>query len=190
MPPRSIKVVKLMELEQPPTQDTLTYSDDAHEISPINEVKSESDEPSEKEAVKDTDSDDLEELVKEYQKEKRQKQKANEPRATCQHCDKEMSMKSLRYSHQKNCKKDPINSPPPPPPPPTPVEPVRMKSRSPRKKATVKKEEVIAYKIEEPVKEEIKEPLTTNYVRLAEQQRSARITQKSQRMKKLASQAF
>ena len=98
MPPRSIKVVKLMEREQPPTQDTLTYSDDSREISTINEVKSESDEPSEIEAIKDTDSDDLEELVKEYQKVKRQKQKANEPRATCQHCDKEMSMKSLRYS--------------------------------------------------------------------------------------------
>ena len=100
MPSRSIKVVKI----EPQVQ-----------VDPeVKEVEVEVEEHQ-------TDgSEDLEALVQEYTRGQKLKQKANEVKAQCQHCDKVMSSKSLKYSHQKNCKKDPSNNPVEPEPEPEP----------------------------------------------------------------------
>jgi len=134
-------------------------------------------------------SEDLDELVKQYTKEKKQKQRAMEEKAECQHCGKQMSAKSLKYSHKRNCKKDPSNAPAPPPPPPAPEPTAKIRSR----KTVVKKQKAEPepeYVIQSAPPEDIKQPFTTSYVRLMELQRSARTQQKQQRMKTLASQAF
>ena len=105
----------------------------------------------------------------------------------CQYCDKEMSAKSLKYSHQKNCKEDPINKPPPPPPPtPEPIV-AKPKRRAPVKKTMIEQDTI---EIQPPVKEEITQPFTTNYIRLATVQHAERNELKKKRMKSLASQAF
>jgi hypothetical protein len=98
MPPRSIKVVKI----EP-------------QVELVPEVKE-----VEVEEHQTDGSEDLEALVQEYTRGQKLKQKANEVKAQCQHCDKVMSSKSLKYSHQKNCKKDPRNIPSEPEPEPEP----------------------------------------------------------------------
>ena len=110
MPPRSIKVVEMNpQVEEP------THEDEAE----LAQEQVQAEEPSDQ---CDVDSDDLAVLVKEYANERRHKLKESAPKVVCQYCDKEMSAKSLKYSHQKNCKEDPINKPPPPPPPtPEPI---------------------------------------------------------------------
>ena len=183
MPPRSIKVVKI----EPAHIDTAEKEKEYEEEEPV---------PSEENPIEnnDDDSEDLEALVQEYTKERKLKQRANEVKSQCQHCDKLMSSKTLKYSHQKNCKKDPINNalepePEPEPEPGPEPEPPKQIARKPSP-ATVKRIETKTdYEIQPDV--EIKQPsLTTNYVHLKEVQRVARHDQKVKRMKILASQAF
>ena len=175
MPPRSIKVVEMNpQVEEP------THEDEAE----LAQEQVQAEEPSNQ---CDVDSDDLAVLVKEYANERRHKLKESAPKVVCQYCDKEMSAKSLKYSHQKNCKEDPINKPPPPPPP-TP-EPIiaKPKRRAPVKKTMIEQDTI---EIQPPVKEEITQPFTTNYIRLATVQNAERNELKKKRMKSLASQAF
>ena len=176
MPPRSIKVVEMnAKVEEPVDEVEQAEEQEEHE-----EV---SNEP-------DIDSDDLAVLVKEYANERRHKLKESQPRTLCQYCDKAMSAKSLKYSHQKNCKQDPRNQPAPPPPTPEP-EPVviKTKRRIPVKR-TILKEKHETVEIHPPTKEDIKEPFTTSYVRLATVQNMERVELKKKRMKTLVSQAF
>lgn len=182
MPPRSIKVIHLNQEPAPPEQPLV-------EDSPIEaEQLVQEEEPSEQ-YEPDVDSDDLEDLVKEYTKQKKQKRRETEQKVGCNHCGKQMSAKSLRYSHQMNCKADPANQPPPPPPP-LPTEPVKMKIKRSasvaRSKPKAKPETETEHVIIAPEPEELKPSLTTNYVRLMELKRS----QKQSRIKSLASQAF
>jgi len=144
--------------------------------------------------------------VKEYTKQQKLKKQQSEPKTECQHCKKSMSSKSLKYTHQKNCKMDPKNRPPsptpPPPPPPPSLQPLstpepnlrpKPKSRPPRKtivKQKMVEQEEVPYEIQKPDDHDVKEPLTTNYIKLMELQRSAKVQQTKQRMKNLASQAF
>ena len=175
MPPRSIKVVEMNpQVEEPIHEDEAELAQE--------QVQAE--EPSDQ---CDVDSDDLAVLVKEYANKRRHKLKESAPKVVCQYCDKEMSAKSLKYSHQKNCKEDPINKPPPPPPP-TP-EPIiaKPKRRAPVKKTMIEQDTI---EIQPPVKEEITQPFTTNYIRLATVQNAERNELKKKRMKSLASQAF
>ena len=180
MPPRSIKVVEMNpQVEEP------THEDEAE----LAQEQVQAEEPSDQ---CDVDSDDLAVLVKEYANERRHKLKESAPKVVCQYCDKEMSAKSLKYSHQKNCKEDPINKPPPPPPTPEPIV-VKPKRRAPVKR-TVNVDKLVAeqdtIEIQPPVKEEITQPFTTNYIRLATVQNAERNELKKKRMKSLASQAF
>ena len=175
MPPRSIKVVEMNpQVEEP------THEDEAE----LAQEQVQAEEPSNQ---CDVDSDDLAVLVKEYANERRHKLKESAPKVVCQYCDKEMSAKSLKYSHQKNCKEDPINKPPPPPPPtPEPIV-AKPKRRAPVKKTMIEQDTI---EIQPPVKEEITQPFTTNYIRLATVQNAERNELKKKRMKSLASQAF
>ena len=174
MPPRSIKVVDMNPLIEEPT-----HEDEAE----LAQEQVQAEEPSDQ---CDVDSDDLAVLVKEYANERRHKLKESAPKVVCQYCDKEMSAKSLKYSHQKNCKEDPINKPPPPPPTPEPIV-VKPKRRAPVKKTMIEQDTI---EIQPPVKEEITQPFTTNYIRLATVQNAERNELKKKRMKSLASQAF
>ena len=118
MPPRSIKVVEMNpQVEEPSHEEEVVQSEQ---------------EPEEALSNGDIDSEDLAVLVKEYANERRQKLKESEPKMKCQYCDKEMSAKSIKYSHFKNCKQHPRNKPPPPPPPVAPV--VKTNRRAPIKK--------------------------------------------------------
>ena len=176
MPPRSIKVVEMNPKVEEPVEEE--------------ELEEAQEEPEEVSNEPDIDSDDLAVLVKEYANERRHKLKESQPRTLCQYCDKAMSAKSLKYSHQKNCKQDPRNQPAPPPPTPEP-EPVviKTKRRIPVKR-TILKEKHETVEIHPPTKEDIKEPFTTSYVRLATVQNMERVELKKKRMKTLVSQAF
>ena len=181
MPPRSIKVVEMNTKVEEPVEEVEQAEEEEPEEVATNEA--------------DIDSDDLAVLVKEYANERRHKLKESQPRTLCQYCDKAMSAKSLKYSHQKNCKQDPRNqpAPPPPPPPPTPEpEPVVMKTkrRAPVKRTAYKEEMRETVEIHPPTKEDIKEPFTTSYVRLTTVQNMERVELKKKRMKTLVSQAF
>ena len=197
--PRSVKVVKLNE-QQPEMKEeveTTTKHDESEQceqVDEINQVQSET--PPEQYETKDDDlnSDDLDHLVKEYTKQRNQKKKETEPKSDCQHCGKSMSLKSLKYSHQKSCKSDPRNQPPPPQPsPPSPPPNPKPKIKPPRKTIVKQKKvelEEVPYEIQTPDPHDVKEPLTTSYIKLMELQRSTKVQQIKQRMKNLASQAF
>ena len=187
MPPRSIKVVEMNpQVEEPSHEEEAVQSEQEQEQVQAEETSDQC----------EIDSDDLAVLVKEYADERRQKLKESEPKMVCQYCDKSMSAKSLKYSHQKNCKQDPRNKPPPPPPP-TPI-PAPIVAK-PKRRAPVKKtvdlekrvaEQYLTIEIQPPVKEDITQPFTTNYIRLATVRNAERVELKKKRMKSLASQAF
>ena len=184
MPRNSIKVVPISTetvTNDEPVTEPEAPQQQVEEPQEQEEYQEEEEEPMEP----DVDSEDLEELVKEYTKQRKRKQKESDPRVGCQHCGKQMSAKSLKYSHQRNCKSDPANLPPPPPPPaPVPHEPAKMKTRAPRKQT---KPQEVEYEIIPPSRqEEAPQPLTTSYVKLMETKRN----QKQARIKSLASQAF
>ena len=173
------------EQPEPAQQEEQAYEEEAVE------------EPQEEhpETSNDIDSEDLDTLVKQYTKERKQKKKAVEVKSECDHCGKSMSAKSLKYSHVKNCKSNPINQPPPPRPPspePAPIAKPKSKVRAPRKTISKKKSDdvQVEYEIQEPTVKEVEQPLTTSYLKLVELQKSARNQQKQQRMRSLASQAF
>ena len=187
MPSKSIKVVSLAPAEEATPEP----------VAQEEEIKVEEEEPQEEhyeeepEQKDDVDSEDLEYLVKEYTKQKQQRRKETEPRVGCQHCGKQMSAKSLEYAHQRNCKQDPANLPPPPPPPaPTSTEPVKMKTRAPRRKATKEEAPVnVGAAVDHVILSntiEASQPLTTSYVKLMELKQ----IQKQARIKNLAAQAF
>ena len=172
MPPRSIKVVEMNpQVEEPSHEEEVVQSEQEPEEALSNDG--------------DIDSEDLAVLVKEYANERRQKLKESEPKMKCQYCDKEMSAKSIKYSHFKNCKQHPRNKPPPPPPPVAPV--VKTKRRAPIKKTVIEQDTI---EIHPPIKEEVKEPLNISYIRVSTTQNAERIELKKKRMKSLASQAF
>ena len=188
MPPRSIKVVNMHE-EQPESKEEETMQQ--QEEQPYEEEVVEEPQEEHPETSNDIDSEDLDNLVKQYTKERKQKKKAVEVKSECQHCGKSMSAKSLKYSHVKNCKSNPINQPPPPRPPSPEPEP-KSKVRPPRKTISKKKPDdvQVQYEIQEAPAKEAQQPFTTSYLKLVELQRSARTQQKQQRMRSLASQAF
>ncbi len=192
MPSRSIKVVNMHE-EQPETKEEEPLQQ--QEEQPYEEEQVQEAQEEHLETSNDIDSEDLDNLVKQYTKERKQKKKADEVKSECQHCGKSMSAKSLKYSHVKNCKSNPINQPPPPRPPspePEPIKKAKTRVKQPRK--TMHKQPSsdteVQFEIQEPMAKEISQPFTTSYIRLTELQKSARTQQKQQRMKTLASQAF
>ena len=134
MPPRSIKVVKLSSPE--------TEAKEAEPSEPIvqepeqtveEKVPEEIHEQQPEQQSDDVMSEDLDALVKEYSRARKQKLKDQDVKSECQHCGKLMSAKSLKYSHKKNCKEDPSNKPPPTPPPSPPPSPItRKRSSAPR----------------------------------------------------------
>ena len=193
MPPRAIKVVNMHE-EQPESKEEEPVQQ--QEAQPYEEEAVEEPQEEHPETSNDIDSEDLDNLVKQYTKERKQKKKAVEVKSECQHCGKSMSAKSLKYSHVKNCKSNPINQPPPPRPPspePEPKAKPKSKVRPPRKTINKKKpssDTEVQFEIQEPTAKEVEQPFTTNYLKLVELQKSARTQQKQQRMKSLASQAF
>ena len=205
--PRSVKVVKLNEPQPEIKQEEKPQEiqEEREEIEQVVEASQEQQEPDE---TKDDDlnSEDLDHLVKEYTKQQKLKKQKSEPKSECQHCGKSMSSKSLKYTHQKNCKSDPKNRPPSPTPPLAPPPPSlqplstpepnlrpKPKSRPPRKtivKQKMVEQEEVPYEIQTSDVPDVKEPLTTSYIKLMELQRSAKVQQTKQRMKNLASQAF
>ena len=196
--PRSVKVVKLNE-PQPETkqEETIEQPEESQEHEQVDETnETQTDTTQEQDGTKDddVDSEDLDNLVKEYTKQRNQKRKQTEHKSECQHCGKTMSSKSLKYSHQKSCKSDPRNKPPPPPPPPpSPPQSPKQKPRPPRKTIAKQKkveQQEVRFEIQQPDAPDVKEPLTTSYIKLMELQKSAKAQQKRQRMKNLASQAF
>jgi hypothetical protein len=197
--PKSVKVVKLNEPQPEIKQEEepQEIQEERKEIEQVVEVIQEQDETKDD----DLNSEDLDHLVKEYTKQQKLKKQQSEPKSECQHCGKSMSSKSLKYTHQKNCKMDPKNRPPSPTPPPS-LQPLstpepnlrpKPKSRPPRKtiiKQKMVEQEEVPYEIQKTDDHDVKEPLTTSYIKLMELQRSAKVQQTKQRMKNLASQAF
>jgi hypothetical protein len=108
---------------------------------------------------------------------------------TCTICNKEMTAKTLKYSHKKLCG---VTPPPPPPPPPPPVEVVKPKSKPRPKKTTVVEE------FDKPVvetKQEFKGVVDFNHKiptqeDIHNQLRQQRVVQKQTRIKSLISQAL
>ena len=192
--PRSVKVVNLNEQPiEPQKEEEVIEQPEESELNEEEKEASQTHEDQYETKSDDLNSEDLDNLVKEYTKKRNQKKKQTEPKSECQHCGKTMSSKSLKYSHQKSCKSDPKNKPLPPPPPPSPPQSPKPKTRPPRKTISKQKkmeQESIPHEIQTPEVEDVKEPLTTSYIKLMELQRSAKAQQKQQRMKNLASQAF
>jgi hypothetical protein len=60
---------------------------------------------------------------------------------TCEFCNKNMQMKTYKYSHKKQCEAK--HAPPPPPPPPTPEPKKRPKRESKPKEAKEAKEATV-----------------------------------------------
>ena len=186
MPKKLVRAVSLNE-QQPEEKEEQVVEETSQESEPNEEQEQEQ----EQEATNndDVNSEDLDNLVKEYTKQRKQKKKDVEPKSECQNCGKVMSSKSLKYSHAKNCKNKPVPIPEPPSMPPSPVEKPKLPRKTIAKKKKVEKQEVTfeARKVED---HDTNNNLTTNYVQLMELQKRARALHKQERMKNLASQAF
>ena len=132
----------------------------------------------------------VEEVVKPTEATKETKTKKPAATGKCDHCGKEMLMKTLKYSHMKLC------MPPPPPPPPPSVEKPKPKRSPPKPKPKV----VVATE-PEVVSRETK-PTFDGVVDLSDKKRivsheeqynlmrQERLQQKQHRVKSLISQAI
>ena len=179
MPKKTIKVVNVIPDEPSNEQEeplALTGEQEQDPVvSPDNSV-----------AEADMNSEDLDRLVEEYTKERKLKQKKEVPKAECEYCGKQMSSKSLKYSHIKSCKSKPVAAEPEPEPLPEP-EVLKPKRKTPVRRTIKKAEPQQPAEIHPPLKEDIKEPFTTSYLRVSMLRKSEHLEQK---MKNLASQAF
>ena len=100
---------------------------------PIEEVKEEVKQEEETQPI----DDKVEEAIVEVEEKKPKqilKQTIAEKNVTCEFCNKEMLMKTYKYTHKKLCELKHA-PPPPPPPPPTPEpEPKKRVKREPKPK--------------------------------------------------------
>jgi hypothetical protein len=148
----------------------------------------------------EADSGELEALVEEAYKEQRKKRLAKDQQQ-CQHCNKKMSSKALKYSHDKFCKSHPENQPKPvevpvvvvpPPPPEVVVEadiPVKPKRKPPvrKPKATL---EVPPPQATTGETLQVPEPMRQTIEDFIEQNRTQRQQLRQMRINSLRSQAF
>ena len=147
----------------------------------------------------EADSGELEALVEEAYKEQRKKRLAKDQQQ-CQYCNKKMSSKALKYSHDKICKSHPENQPKPvevpvvvvPPPPEAAVEaevPVKPKRKPPvrKPKATL---EVPSPPATTGDTLQVPEPTRQTIEDFIEQNRTQRQQLRQMRINSLRSQAF
>ena len=124
-------------------------------------------------------------------------QKKTAPTGKCDHCGKEMLMKTLKYSHMKLCMPS-APTPPPPPPPPTPVEKPKAKRAPPKPKPkpeAVASQETTFVPKPKPIFDGVVDFNGNNKPVLSQEQlfqqfRQDRLQQKQTRIKSLISQAF
>jgi hypothetical protein len=145
MPKKSVRAVSLNE-QQPEDKEEQVVEETSQESEPLEEQEQEQeqDQDQKQEPIDndDVNSEDLDNLVKEYTKQRKQKKKDVEPKSECKDCGKVMSSKSLKYSHAKNCKNKPAPIPEPPTAPPSPVEKPKLPRKTIVKKKKVEKQEV------------------------------------------------
>jgi hypothetical protein len=110
---------------------------------------------------------------------------------TCENCNKQVLMKTYKYSHKKVCKASNVPPPPPPPPPPPTPEPEPKKAKPKRiAKPKEKKEEEVP--IPKPQFDgtvsfnELKPVFIDPYIAM----RNERVLMRQQRVRSLISQAI
>ena len=104
----------------------------------------------------------------------------------CENCNKEVLMKTYKYSHKKVCK--PSNAPPPPPPPPPTPEPKKARAKRVAKpKETPEEPPIPKTDFNGTVSfDEMKPVLVDPYITM----RQERLMVRQQRVKSLISQAI
>lgn len=135
--PRKIKVISVSPVNDIPSL-SVSQADDATIVKLADEVERTIPPPETQleDPSSDASSGELEALVEQAYKEQRKKRLVKDQQE-CQYCNKKMTSKALKYSHDKVCKSHPDNQPKPieiaPPPPPEPIEP------KPKRKPPVRK---------------------------------------------------
>lgn len=174
---KKIKVVDVVEDEEAkqvaePVQDIVEIEQPPEDAKPVEEEVVEAEKPIDKPPV-------LEEEAKPT------KQSKQLEYITCDTCNKQMLMKTFKYSHKKMC--DAKNKPPPPPPPS--LEPKAKPKRVAKPKEAKPKEEVIQQEIPKPQFNGVvsfNEFQPDPFIALREQRQMVR----TQRVKTLISQAI